>query len=76
MRHVLELRALRAVSAGSCAPRAGGREGRTACAVGTVMCCVLRGRCDVCWRLEVVLYALEMLEGVRRAALHDRGRGG
>src|SRR6266480_1378274 len=25
--------------------------------------------CDVCWRLEVVLYALEMLEGMRRVLL-------
>ena len=25
--------------------------------------------CDVCWRLEVVLYALEMLEGMRRILL-------
>ncbi len=31
----------RDVSGGSCAPCAGGREGRAACAVGTVMCCVL-----------------------------------
>ena len=46
---------LRAVSAG-------GREGRALCAV---MCCVLLVHvCDVCWRLKVVLYALEMLEGM------------
>src|SRR5947208_3343680 len=45
MRHVLEPRALRAVSCAACAGR---RDGREACAaVGTVMCRVLlvRGRC-------------------------------
>jgi hypothetical protein len=37
-RHLPELRALRVVS---CAPRAGGREGRAACVVVAVICCVL-----------------------------------
>jgi len=59
MRHVLELRALRAVSAGSCAPCAVGRERRAACAV-----CY-----SVCWRVEVVLYALEMLKSTRRVLI-------
>ena len=42
MRYVLELRALRAVSAESCAQCAGGREVCAVCAVGAMMCC----RCD------------------------------
>ena len=63
---------LRAVTAGSCAPCAGGREGRAACAwrCGDVMCATGPWKvCDVCWRMEVVLYALEMLEGMRRVLL-------
>src|SRR5947208_11779127 len=65
MRYAMELHVLRAVSAGSCASCAGGREGRPACAVGVVMCwvmyaggCALCARdagrhapcCSVCWR--------------------------
>ncbi len=34
MRSVMELRALQRVSAGGCAPCAGGREGHSACTVG------------------------------------------
>ncbi len=44
-------------------------QGRAACAVAAMMCCVLiiHGRCAMYARkLEVVLYALEMLEGMRR----------
>lgn len=45
MRYALELRALPAVSAGSCAPCAGDREGRAECAVVAVIYCVQHGRC-------------------------------
>ena len=70
MRYVLELRALRAVSGGSCAPCAGDREGRAVCAACAVTCATRpRKVYDVCWRLEVVLYALERLEGTRRVLL-------
>ena len=31
---------------------------------------------SVCWRLEVLLSALDMLEGMQRAALYAAGRGG
>jgi len=37
--------------------------------VGAVMCCVLLVHQTVCLRLTVVLYALEMLEGMRRVLL-------
>ena len=45
------------------------------CRCGDVLCATLYDGnrlwkvCDVCWRLEVVLYALETLEGVHRVLL-------
>src|SRR6266480_7016952 len=77
MCYVLELRTLRAVSAGSCAPFAGGREGRAACAVDAVMCCALlvhvtyvmyAGGCTLCAR-DAGRYA-------PCATLYAGGRGG
>ena len=57
MRYVWELRALRAVSAGSYAPYAGGREGRAACAVyyssmeGVRCMLEAKGMRSRCWRV-------------------------
>ncbi len=37
---------------------------------GDVLCATRQRKlCDVCWRLEVVRYALETLEGMRRMLL-------
>jgi len=79
MRHVLELGALGAVRAGSCAPCTGGREGRAACAVGAVMCCVLlvNGMC-VTYVMEAggcTLCARDAGGYVPCAALYAGGRG-
>ena len=40
MRYVMELRALRVVGAGSCAPCAGGQEGHAACLLLARRCAV------------------------------------
>ena len=40
------------------------------CRFGDVLCATHPCNvCDVCWRLEIVLYALETLEGMRRRLL-------